>query len=587
MYDLRGGAAAKIRLIALLSGITALVAVLLLHSEPRHQGRTLRSWLRQYSDASLSETQKRDEAAIAIRAIGAEKALPELLRLVKSRDSRAREWVSRKSRKWEERIFRSDPGWKLQLDGIAGFEILGTNASPAVSELTVLLKDWDLAFVTARCLEQVGKSGETALCQCLTNQDWRVRQLAVSALASVTDDVEVYIARIEGQLKDREPAVRFATAECLGLQQDAPELAVPLLIKTLHDSQDPVSEQAAKGLTAFGTNAATAFSVFTNLLVTGRPSQVRNALRALPAINPAESISVLTNFVVNGDSAMLAATLKALKAIAPDLALEMTLQQFQSSAPQRQLHAIRFASDYPVKTPSIVGALKAAAKDNDADVASEATRAMKRMVQKEKEARGSVAVKIPGEPTYQDKTLGEWLKLQTTDYELAPSAIDALRSMGTNLIPALLTRLAYREPIFGLYDYDVSIDAVRALISLRESAIPALPALQALMDEHDSGLVLGAMLATLGTGSNALPCIMKGFTNEFPDVRNEAAHTLFDEWGDPYPEARLQARPILIKFLNDPDPFVRENATNQLKQLDRAVLNANLKDDKKRGKIAK
>jgi len=119
--------------------------------------------------------------------------------------------------------------------------------------------DKELAFVAARCLENVGKSAERALCQCLTNGDWQVRHLSVSALASVTDDVEVYISRIKPRLSDVEPGVRFATVQAIAEQNEAPELAVPLLISALRDADDGVCAQATGGLAGFGTNASSAF----------------------------------------------------------------------------------------------------------------------------------------------------------------------------------------------------------------------------------------------------------------------------------------------------------------------------------------
>lgn len=97
-----------------------------------------------------------------------------------------------------------------------------------------------------------------------------VRHLSVSALASVTDDVGVYVARIKDRLNDVEPAVRFATVQAVGEQNNAPELAIPLLIIALQDRDDGVSSQAASALSGFGTNAVSAFSALTNLVNTGR-----------------------------------------------------------------------------------------------------------------------------------------------------------------------------------------------------------------------------------------------------------------------------------------------------------------------------
>jgi hypothetical protein len=42
--------------------------------------------------------------------------------------------------------------------------------------------------------------------------------------------------------------------------------------------------------------------------------------------------------------------------------------------------------------------------------------------------------------------------------------------MGTNVIPALLARVEYREPVFGLDVYEVSMSGATALIAMGERA---------------------------------------------------------------------------------------------------------------------
>jgi HEAT repeat protein len=511
------------------------------------------------------------EAQEAVRAIGATNALPELLTLVKTRDSRFRVWLVEKAERLEGRFIRLHSASELQLRGIAGFEALGTNAAPAVGELTRLLDDRQLAFVAARCLENIGPAAEASLCRCLTNQDTQVRRLGVFALASATDDVEVYLNRIKDRLTDTDSGVRFATVQAIGAQDNAPELAVPLLISALADAEDNVCGEAANALSGFGTNAAASFSILTNLAITGRLAQAGSALKALPLIAPVEAIPVLSNVVVNGSSAFLGNALRGLKTIAPQLALEMTLAAFRSSDPQRRLRAVSVAGTYDMNTPGLADALINAAADSEPEVAKRAQMTMRQMVNKHKEQPGTL-ISFAGEPQHDGKSLAEWLKHRKQDWELSAAAVEALRQMGTNVIPALLARLAYREPVFGLYDYDVSMEAVGAFISLREDAHPALPTLAELMDSDDSGLALRAMLATLGTGTNAVPCLMKGLTNRHADVRNEAAHCLAGEWSDNFPAARREAKPLLLRLLNDPDQSVRITATNALKGSSRSAV---------------
>ena len=148
--------------------------------------------------------------------------------------------------------------------------------------------------------------------------------------------------------------------------------------------------------------------------------------------------------------------------------------------------------------------------------------------------------------------------------------MDAIHHMGTNAIPGLLARLVYVEPPFGLRSPvggTVNIEAMCAFIALGEQAIPALPQLRTLMDGTNGDVAVRAMMATCGTGSNALPVLISGLTNQFADVRNEAANYLSENFNRLSPDQRKQAIPLFVKLLDDLDENVRGNATNELKQI--------------------
>ena len=140
--------------------------------------------------------------------------------------------------------------------------------------------------------------------------------------------------------------------------------------------------------------------------------------------------------------------------------------------------------------------------------------------------------------------------------------------MGTNAITSLLKRLVYVKPPCGLPDFAVNMNAVRGFITLGSQAKPALPRLQALMDSTNGDLALHAMLASCGCGSNALPLLIKGLTNKFPDVRNEASNLLTGNLSLQFLKQRKEAVPFLVKLLDDPDENVRLNATSELKEID-------------------
>lgn len=545
-------------------------------SEPSYKGRTLTNWLQQYSDASMDETQRLAEARSAVLAIGARKALPKILQLAKTQDDPVSTWTTAKTEEFRISFFHWRSTIDSQLMGFAGFEILGTNAAPAVPELTRLLEDKKQAFTAVRCLINVEKPAEMALCQCLTNPNPDVRRLSLLGLASATDDVEVYLARVRGVLNDSNALVRFAAVQAISEQQNAPELAVPLLIGATRDNDESVASFAVRGLSDFGTNATGAYSTLTNIVISGKPASAMAAVKALVTIAPSKAEPVLSNAVVNGRSEILRAALQNLRSISPMLALKMTLDEFHSSDARRRQGAAIAASDYEPSTPGIAGALKSAATDNDPQVAQRAARVMRDMVQRQ-EGNPNADVQIPNEPSYEGKSLGEWLSMHQDGWGLSTNAVNAVRQMGTNAIPALLARLTFKDTIFGLPRYDISMGGVSGFIALGDRAVPALPALAAVMDSDDQDLAIRAMMATLGTGTNALPCLAKGLKSRFPDLRNEAAHSLAD-WGVQFPKGREMAVVLLRNLLCDPDQDIRKNATNQLTELEsEPTANAKIK----------
>src|ERR1035438_7797176 len=68
------------------------VFLLLFPREPRYQGRSLRSWLQQGCETPLNETQRLSEAQAAVRAIGAKKSVPVLLKLVETQEDPVSIW---------------------------------------------------------------------------------------------------------------------------------------------------------------------------------------------------------------------------------------------------------------------------------------------------------------------------------------------------------------------------------------------------------------------------------------------------------------------------------------------------------------
>ncbi len=549
--------------------------------EPRYHGRTLTSWLRQYCYTPLDESQRRQEAQNAVSAIGAKKAIPKLLNLVEAEDDPVSLWLIARTGKFRIRFLRWSSSERYSFEdyermqwhsaedfqqlGIAGFEMLGTNAAPADGKLEKLLNEKDHAFTAKRCLEFTGKPTEFVFCRALTNRDAAIRQWAIDELASVTDDVGVYIARIKPSLQDSSAAVRGTAVDAIGIQTSAPELAIPLLISALKDSA--VSANAANALANFGTNALVAFPILTNLVERGDTNVASAALRTLIVITPERSLPILTNCIARGNPGIDGA-LKALRDVAPGQALPIILNRFQSSDSQTRRVAFRLLCLYPM-TPKIEPAMQTAAADSDSVIADHAKEILTEKYQKEHPLESQFS----DDPSYEGKRLGEWLKMHDSDGFLSQDATNAIQHLGTNAIPALLQRLSYVQPPFGLPGYDggVHMDAVRGFITLGEKAVPAFTELETLMDGTNQNVILYAMVSALGTGSNAIPVLVKGLTNQFADVRGEAAHSLTEGVADRFPEHRKEIISLLVKLLNDPDPDVRQSVRGDLNEIESAM----------------
>jgi hypothetical protein len=182
--------------------------LLALPHEPYYQGRSLSSWLQQCNDTSLDETQRLSEAQSAVRTMPVKRVLPRILELVQAKDDPVSLWMIDLSDKFRIQLLKWHSAQDFRQLGIAGFEVLGTNAAPAVGELTKLLNDPDHAFTAVRCLVFLGSSAEAPMCQALTNASIQVRQLSASQLAWVCDDDRAYVAHLTNSLNDPAGMVR-------------------------------------------------------------------------------------------------------------------------------------------------------------------------------------------------------------------------------------------------------------------------------------------------------------------------------------------------------------------------------------------
>jgi len=507
--------------------------LLLLLREPHYQGRSLTSWLQQCNDNTVIGMQRVPEAQTAVRAMPVKKVLPRLLKFVETTDDPVSLSVIDLSDRFRIQFLKWHTAEDFQKLGFAGFDALGTNAAPAVEELSNLLDDRDCAFAALRCLAAIGKPAEASICKALTNQDSRVREVSISVLAGVTDDVDVYVNRLTNSLNDPDINVRLVAIRSIALQRTVPDSVIPILIKELQRSEDE-AEQVTEYLANFGTNAAAAFPVLSNLVISAHSQNLANS------------------------------ALRTIAMVAPDKALPLVLQSFHSTIQLRRYTAFGALCAYSPRPPEIEAVIESATDDKDEMISHRAKIALTQ----EYLQTHPIESKFSEEPVYGGESLGEWLKMHDAQGKYSKEAQDALRATGTNAVPALVARLIYVQPPYGLPAYNINLDAVKGFIALGDQAKPALPELQVLLDGTNKDAALFALLAACGTGSNAIPTLTKGLTNQFRNVRIQAANNLFYTFAKKFPDQCRQAVPLLVKLLNDPDEDVRMSATNQIKEID-------------------
>jgi hypothetical protein len=236
----------------------------LLPHEPVYQGRPLSAWLHDL-DTSIKERlpiervrvlmaekqKKREVAETAIRHIGTN-ALPTLITMLRSKDSKPREklfvWSTKQPISQLHLQGASERRWRAN----EGFKVLGEKAEPAIPTLIEMLKDRDEVEVpiTMDALGAIGPKAFLPLINALTSQDYRVRIGALFALEEFAPQVPpaMVVPALLGSLTDTNARARSLAVFTLGKYGTAANAAIPGLLKTLNDPNAHVRLDAAMAL---------------------------------------------------------------------------------------------------------------------------------------------------------------------------------------------------------------------------------------------------------------------------------------------------------------------------------------------------
>jgi hypothetical protein len=288
--------------------VIAIIAAVFLwpKPEPSYQGRTLSSWLRQATEPAR-HTNAVVEARAAIRAIGPDRTVPVLLRLLKSNRKQTTLHdllldVGREFNVVTGPIWQSNDSSDM---AAAGFEALGTNAVAAIPTLSQLANTPQHGTIALRCLAAIGPPARATVFQAFASPDGKTRSAAVWSVPQVVTNSGEIIVAVTNLLSDGETEVRDAAIHVIGNQTKSPQQALPLLLHIIQSGNTNDAPTAAMQIQNFGTNALVGFDTMSNAVHEAPYSfTALSCLRSMMVISPQRTLPILSNQLHSVDPGM-------------------------------------------------------------------------------------------------------------------------------------------------------------------------------------------------------------------------------------------------------------------------------------------
>jgi hypothetical protein len=270
--------------------------------EPEYNGKKLSEWCWLYWGWVAEGPAEKEQARVAINHIGTN-ALPFLVQWLRYDHPSPKETIADIAAQLKDRLRRSTgarnslrPLSRAEIAGL-GFEALGTNASPAIPALMVLLRDPASSTVTvgetADALSSIGDRGWLELARYLRERGQPNRVYAVQSLFSTRHDIGLVLDALADCIQDPDKRVAVASAEAVGLISKQPARRVAILKKGVADSRATVRTVSITFLGKLETNATPALPEITRALEDLDADVRRAATNALVKIAP----EALTNGV--------------------------------------------------------------------------------------------------------------------------------------------------------------------------------------------------------------------------------------------------------------------------------------------------
>jgi hypothetical protein len=240
-------------LLAVLCGLAWAVLRTKEPPEPVYQGKRLGLWLAGYNGPS-------PETDEVVRRLGTN-AIPNLLRMLRAKDSKVTAWVVKLVRKQHLIKLGYTDAFKINADAARAFDALSADAKEAVPELIKIFEQnisVNSQNYTAWSLGAIGPPAAKAIPTLLrgtTNTNY-TRRNAIFALGRIHAEPELVVPALTKFLKDPDRDVRTSTISSLELFGSDAKPAVSALVQSLNDQNPLVRKLAQSALKKIDPEAA-------------------------------------------------------------------------------------------------------------------------------------------------------------------------------------------------------------------------------------------------------------------------------------------------------------------------------------------
>jgi len=180
--------------------------------EPLYNGHPVSYWVRGLGSLYVP----RSEASFQTLHHMGTNALPVLIKMLRTKDSRVKLWLRRLQDKQSLVNHHFTEAEADRTSAFLGFSELGPLAKPAVPALIELLADEEISEDAARALAAIGPEALESLTSALTNRNPKIGLGAIIALGGMGTNALQAVPVLSRCLNDEQSTIRLAAVEALG-----------------------------------------------------------------------------------------------------------------------------------------------------------------------------------------------------------------------------------------------------------------------------------------------------------------------------------------------------------------------------------